>query len=115
MQDTTADLFLSMSITFAIFGVCYYYLTTRNKERMMLIERNLPSDYFKRSHNYLPFILLIGIISIGIASGIFLGGMLESLHISGFAGFVLPGSIFFFLGVSLVIAYFVLQAIQKRE
>ena len=113
MQDTTADLFMSMSITFALFGVCYYFLTTRHRERMALIERGLPKDYFKDDIRYFPFVLLLGIISIGIAVGIVAGAFLETMEnaVSG----ILPASIFFFLGVSLVASYFVLRRIAKRD
>ena len=115
MQDTTADLFLSMSITFAIFGICYYFLTTRNKERMAILERGLPQDYFKDNSNYLPLILLLGIVSVGIASGILTGAFLESLEIDGFRNLMLTFSIFLFLGVSLIVSYFILKNIHKSK
>ncbi|MEJ7644845.1 MAG: DUF6249 domain-containing protein [Chryseolinea sp.] len=114
MQDTTADLFLSMSITFAIFGICYYYLTTRQNERIAILEKGLPKDYFKDTSNYLPFILLLGIVSIGIALGVIVGAYLEALEIAGYESFLLPCALFFFLGLSLIVSYFVLKAIQKK-
>lgn len=115
MQDTTADLFLSMSIVFAIFGICYYFLTTRYKERMAILERGLPQDYFKDNNNYLPFILLLGIICMGIASGIIVGALLESLEIVAFKNLMFIFSIFLCLGISLTISYFVLKAILRKN
>jgi hypothetical protein len=115
MQDTTADLFLSMSIVFALFGVAYYYLTTRYKERIAILEKGLPRDYFKYNSNYLPFILLLAIVSIGIAAGIITGAFLESLEIDGFSNAMLPFALFLFLGLSLMVSYFVLKAIQKKN
>jgi len=115
MHDTTADLFLSMSITFAIFGICYYYLTTRYKERISLLEKGLPKDYFKDTSNHRPFILLLGIVSIGIATGIILGAFLEAQEIRGYEDFFLPFALFLCLGVSLVISYFVLKAMGRNN
>jgi len=112
MEDTTADLFLAMSVTFSIFGVCYYYLITRNKERMAIIEKGLPKDFFKGTSNYLPFLLLLAILCIGISAGILTGGLLRSM---GFGGYFIPVSIFLFLGISLLISYFVLKNIGKND
>lgn len=114
MQDTTADLFLSMSIVFALFGVTYYYLTTRYKERIAILEKGLPADYFKYNGSYLPFIMLLGIVSVGIAFGIIIGAFLESLHLDGFKNAMLPASLFLFLGLSLLVSYFVLKTIHKN-
>ena len=114
MQDTTADLFLSMSITFVIFGIVYYYLTTRYKERMAILEKGLPKDFFKDNSNYFPFILLLGVVALGISLGIIAGAFLESLAIEEFKNFMLPFSVFLFLGISLLISYFVLKSIQKK-
>lgn len=115
MQDTTADLFLSMSITFAVFGICYYFLTTRYKERMAILERGLPKDYFSDNSNYMPFILLLGIISVGIALGILAGAFLESLAMESFKNSMFPFSIFLFLGIALIISYFILKTIHRKK
>lgn len=114
MQDTTADLFLSMSIVFALFGVAYYHLTTRYKERIAILEKGLPGDYFKYHSNYLPFILLLSIVSIGIAAGILTGAFLESLELQGFRNAMFPAALSLFLGLSLLVSYFVLKAIRKK-
>ena len=115
MQDTSADLFLSMSIVFALFGVAYYYLTTRYKERIAILEKGLPGDYFKYNSNYLPFIMLLAIVSVGISFGTITGAFLESLELDGFRNAMLPASLFLFLGLSLIVSYFVLKAIQKKH
>ena len=115
MQDTTADLFLSMSIVFAVFGIAYYYLITRYKERIAIIEKNLPKDFFKENRNYLPFILLLGIVALGISLGLFTGAYLHRLNMDGFEDVMIPFSMSFFLGLSLIVGYFVLKAIQTKN
>jgi hypothetical protein len=104
-----------MSITFVVFGIIYYYLTTRYKERIAILEKGLPKDFFKDNSNYLPFILLLGVVAIGISFGIITGAFLESLAIGEFENFMLPFSIFLFLGISLLISYFILKSIQKNK
>ena len=115
MQDTTADLFLSMSIVFAVFGIAYYYLTTRYKERIAIMEKNLPHDFFKNNTNYLPFILLLGIVAIGIAMGFLAGAYLHKLRLEGFEDVMLPFAMCLFLGLSLIVSYLVLKSIQRKQ
>lgn len=113
MEITSASFFISVSLV--VFGISYYYFTTRYKERMAIIEKGLPPDFFKGNTNYLLFILLLGIVSTGISLGILTGSFLRSLEINGIKDFVLPATIFLFLGISLLISYFVLKAIDKRR
>jgi hypothetical protein len=81
---------------------------------MAILERQLPKDYFNDNRNYLPFILLLGIVSVGVSLGILLGALLKSLQISVLSDFIFPFSIFLFLGISLIVSYFILKTIQKK-
>ena len=113
MEITTTSFFISVALV--VFGISYYYFTTRYKERMTIMEKGLPADFFKGTTNYLPFVLLLGIVSIGISFGVIIGAYLSSLKINGIDWFILPATIFFFLGISLVLSYIVLRAIIKRS
>lgn len=113
MEITSAALFTSISLV--VFGISYYYFTTRYKERMAILEKGLPPDFFNGSANYLPLILTLGIVSIGISLGIVVGALLNSLEIEGTRYLMLPFAIFLFLGISLLVSYFVLKAIQKNN
>jgi hypothetical protein len=112
MEVTSAALFISISLT--VFGISYYYFTTRYKERMAILEKGLSPDFFKSNTHYLPFILTLGIVSIGISLGIVAGIFLKS-RIEGASHLLLAFSIFLFLGISLVVSYFVLKAIQRKQ
>ncbi|MBX3239810.1 MAG: hypothetical protein KIT80_21175 [Chitinophagaceae bacterium] len=113
MEITSAALFISISLV--VFGISYYYFTTRYKERMAILEKGLPSDFFKSGNHYLPLILTLGIMSIGISLGILVGTFLSAIKIEGAKYLMLPFSIFLFLGISLVVSYFILKAIQKKH
>ena len=82
---------------------------------MAILEKGLSPDFFKDTTNYIPFILMLGIVSIGISLGIAVSAFLWSLHLEEVQEFIFPFSIFLFLGISLVVSYFVLKATQKRS
>ena len=63
---------------------------------------------FAQSSSYLPLLLLLGVLSLGIAVGITAGAVLTQLV--GEQNYVYPATIFFGAGLSLVIAYYLLRA-----
>ncbi len=107
MQITSAALLISIALV--VFGIAYYFFTTRHKERMAIIEKGLSADMFKGQNNYLQFLLMLGIVCIGIATGIFAGAILAPL-VSIASMYVMSISIFIFLGISLIICYFLLKS-----
>lgn len=99
---------ITISLALAGFGIAYYYFTTRSRERLALIEKGLDPTAFAQSSSYLPLLLLLGVLSMGIAAGITAGAVLTRLV--GEQGYVYPATIFFSAGLSLVIAYYLLKA-----
>jgi hypothetical protein len=96
-----------------VFGIYYVHITTRNKERMALIDKGADASLFntgkdgQRSfYNWNKVTLKIGMFLMGIALGIIAGAILS------FAGVLeeganYPAMIFFFGGLSLVLFYVV--------
>lgn len=113
MEITSAALLIAVSLT--VFGISYYFFTTRHRERMALLEKGLPPDFFKDANNYLPMLLMLGIVSIGISAGTGAGALLRSIEIEGVNGLAFPLMIFFFLGISLIVSYFILKKLQKKK
>lgn len=112
MQATSAAFFIALSL--AIFGVSYYYFTTRHKERMALIEKGLPADFFKGSSNFTPLLLTLGIVSICIALGMVAGIIIRPDPLIPF----MLGSIFFiflFTGLGLLLSYALLKRSSNKE
>ncbi|MFK8059264.1 MAG: DUF6249 domain-containing protein [Polaribacter sp.] len=66
----------------SIFGVFYLYFSTRNKERMALIEKGTEASIFMKgsNRNAAPFwkvlILNLALLAMGIGVGILLGSIL---------------------------------------
>lgn len=112
MEITSAALFISISLV--VFGIAYYFFTTRHKERMAIIETGQSLDLFKKQGQWVYFLLTMGIISIGIALGILTGAVVQPvINLHGF--WVMSISIFSFLGLSLILCYFILKSKFKKE
>lgn len=98
----------------AIFGVIYVYLSTRNKERLALIEKGADATLFKTGYkfNWKNFSLTTGLFLIGIGLGIMVGAILyNTIEMDEGAAYTL--SIFLFAGISLVVNYLIVNKDSK--
>ena len=104
-------------IVFAtFFGMFYVYFTTRNKERMALIEKGADASMFNtgKKYNWKNFSLSAGMFLIGIGLGVMVGALLEAnTNLDQGVGYTL--SIFFFAGLSLVIYYFLDRKMENKS
>ena len=105
----TVLVFIALFAT--LFGILYVFYTTRNKERMALIEKGADATLFNTGQqgfgNFFTwgkFTLKIGMLSMGIAVGIILGEILYTSNVldeeTSYASMI-----FFFGGLSLVLFY----------
>jgi hypothetical protein len=96
-----------------IFGIMYLFFTTRNKERMALIEKGADASLFNtgKTHvswfNWGKFALKTGMLLIGVGLGIIAGAILDNLDVlpAEPAGYF--SMIFIFGGLALVIFYLI--------
>jgi hypothetical protein len=94
-----------------VFGIMYLFFTTRNKERMALIEKGADASLFNTgktgsSFSWNKFTLKIGMLAIGIALGIITAALLVQTSIMDEDA--LYGSmILIFGGLSLVLFYII--------
>ncbi|MBC9932672.1 hypothetical protein [Chitinophaga qingshengii] len=92
---------LCIAIALVVFGISYYYFTTRHQERMTILAKGLPPDFFKNSQNYLPLVLTMGMSCIGIALGA--GAAWWLTFVVGIVPlFSVPMGIFLFWGLALL-------------
>lgn len=95
----------------ALFGILYVFLTSRNKERMALIEKGADASLFntgkegtRKPFSWSKFTLKVGMLFMGIAVGIIVAGIFSNAGIlTEDANY--PSMIFFFGGLSLVLYY----------
>jgi len=97
----------------AWFGVMYFYYTTRNRERMALIEKGAdpamfktpPKNYFKR------FVITFGMLCAGGGLGTLAGNILDKASsLEEEVAYI--SMIFLFTGASLVASYFFVRMVK---
>src|SRR6186713_499247 len=112
MQTTSAAVIIAISLV--VFGISYYHFTTRHRERMAIIENGSSPDILKGAASYLPLLLALGMVCIGIALGIVAGAWFSSLDFPG-AGYALPVAIFLFTGISLILSYYLVRKLTRPK
>jgi hypothetical protein len=94
-----------------MFGIYYVHVTTRNKERMALIDKGADASLFNTGKegqnswlNWNKFTLKMGMLFMGIGVGIIAGAVLDSMEVMN-NGPDYVSMIFLFGGLSLVLFY----------
>ncbi len=107
--------FVFIALFASVFGIIYYYLQSRHKERMSLIENGADAKLFQTGTRKKPyfFAMLLGILFISIALGIGVGywinESMDSFRRHDEAPYFI--SIFFFVGIGFIGAYI----LHKKE
>ncbi|MBN7812687.1 hypothetical protein J0A68_17160 [Algoriphagus sp. H41] len=108
------DILIPLIVFSSIFGVVYVYLTTRNKERLALIEKGADASLFNtgKKNGIGSIILNLALLAIGIGIGVLVGAALEQAGMDDDVSF--PASIFIFGGLGLVTSFFVNRKLEKE-
>jgi hypothetical protein len=109
------DVLVPLIVFGTLFAVLYVYFTTRNKERLALIEKGADASLFKSGPGKNSFgivILNIALLAIGIGVGVLLGNLLD---ISGMDDDVAyPAMIFICGGLGLVGGFFASRKLKEE-
>jgi len=111
-----SELIIMPVIVGAIFGVFYLYYSTRNKERLALIEKGADASIFGKGKEHTApiwkvLILNLALLLMGIGAGIIIAMLLES---AGFdADAIYPGAIFLSSGASLFAGFTMTKKLDK--
>jgi hypothetical protein len=102
-------------ITFfgTLFGVAYFFYTTRNRERLALIEKNADASIFKVEpvNIFKKLSIKLGMLFIGGGFGVLVGNILTvSTRLEEPVAYL--SMIFMFAGAGLVASYFVARKIK---
>jgi ABC-type Fe3+-siderophore transport system permease subunit len=93
-----------------VFGIMYMFYTTRNRERLALIEKGAEASLFNTgkqpAFSFNKLTLKLGMFFIGISVGILAGAILSGLDIFD-DGVSYLSMIFLFGGLSLVLYYII--------
>ena len=103
------DILIPISFFFAVFGVVYLYLSTRNRERLALIEKGVDASIFmpgvkNRPSFYKVILLNLALLLMGIGIGAFVALLLTTYTALNENG-VYPATIFTTAGAALFVGY----------
>ncbi|WP_298894355.1 DUF6249 domain-containing protein [uncultured Psychroserpens sp.] len=109
---------IPISLFIALFGVAYLYLSTRNKERLALIEKGADATIFMKGKRHTApiwkvLILNLALLLMGIGIGIFIASLLHyNLGVEEEVAF--PGTIFLMAGVGLFVGFTMTKNLDKE-
>ena len=99
------EILVPISLFASIVLIMFLYYTTRNKERLALIEKGADANLFKSKTRGFPT-LKIGMFLVGVGLGILFGNIIaESTPLQEETAYF--SMIFLFAGLALVMNYFV--------
>ncbi|TXD85243.1 hypothetical protein ESY86_01505 [Subsaximicrobium wynnwilliamsii] len=107
---------IPISLFLSVFGIFYLYLSTRNKERLALIEKGVDASVFMRGRQrtapiWKVIILNLALLLMGIGVGVFLATILDHYTILDDAAY--PASIFLTAGVGLFVGFKLTKNLDK--
>ena len=113
------DILIPISLFLAIFGVIYLFLSTRNKERLALIEKGVDAGIFMKGRlSGIPtgriIILNLALLLIGIGVGVFIA-LLLSTYTSLHDDAVYPATIFTMAGIGLFVGFYMTKNLEKGQ
>lgn len=108
---------IPISLFLSIFGIFYLYLSTRNKERLALIEKGVDASIFmsgrQPANSFFKIILLnLAFLLIGVGLGIFTG-LLLSTYTTLSQDALYPAFIFTMAGISLLAGFKATKNLDK--
>jgi len=115
-----AEVFIFISLFLVIFGIAYLHYSTRNQERLALIEKGADASIFVRGKRektapiWKVLVLNLALLLMGIGAGIVIGGILQN-NLAGHSFYAMPGTIFLFAGTGLLIGFFITKKFDKEE
>ena len=108
------EIFIPIFAMTMVFGIFYFFITTRHKERMKLIESGADASMFYNSVQKRGAAIKIGMLLIGIGFGIFIGNLLASLTVLD-EEVTIPSMIMICAGAGLLIGNKIVNDMDKKE
>ncbi len=112
------EILIPISLFFVLFGIFYLYLSTRNKERLALIEKGVDASIFMNGASHTTpiwkiFILNLALLLMGVGVGVFLALLLTTFTSLKQEGAVYPALIFFMAGAGLLVGFNMTKNLDK--
>lgn len=109
-----AGILIPISMFASIYGIVYLYFSTRNKERLALIEKGTDASIFRMNSNSFQKVILLNLalLLMGIGIGVFMA-LLLATYTSLDREAVYPAMIFLMAGISLFIGFTMTKNLDK--
>lgn len=113
-----SEVIIPISFFLAIFGMVYLHLSTRNKERLALIEKGADASIFMKGKGHTApiwkvLILNLALLLMGIGLGIFIASLLDT-YTSIDNDAIYPAIIFFTAGAGLFVGFNMTKNLDKE-
>lgn len=113
-----AEILIPISLFATLFGIFYLFYSTRNKERLALIEKGADASIFGKNSevSLLRSRLItmnISLLLMGIGLGVFFASLLETYTDLNEA--IYPALIFFMGGLGLFVGFLMTKKLQQEE
>lgn len=112
------EILIPISFFLAIFGIVYLHLSTRNKERLALIEKGADASIFmKGKSNASPIwkilLLNLALLLMAIGIGVFIASILY-YNMGVEEDVAYPGTIFLMAGIGLFVGFNMTKNLDKE-
>ncbi|MBI5325777.1 MAG: hypothetical protein HZB41_10995 [Ignavibacteriae bacterium] len=114
LEEILVPIFSIMCTFGSIAFITYIFFITRHKERLSLIEKGIDAKIFMTERKPLYILMKLGLVCIGAAIGILLGNLFHTSKLME-EGVAYPSMIFLFIGIALVLSYFIEKKLNNKS
>jgi len=111
------EILIPITMFLVIFGIFYLYLSTRNKERLALIEKGADASIFMGGRSKSPIwkviLLNLALLLMAIGLGMLISSTLEAI-LPVVPDAIHPATVFLMAGIGLFIGYKMTKNLDKE-
>ena len=109
------SILITLIVFGSLFGIIFVFLSTRNKERLALIEKGADAKLFNsgKTYSFGQIILNLALLAIGIGIGVLTGSLFEQSGME--EGVAFTSCIFIFGGLGLMSSFFLNRKLLKDD
>lgn len=117
MNEVLVPIFTTLTVFGALFGILYVYYTTRNKERLALIEKGADAKLFQseKKTNWINFALSLGMLIAGLGLGLVLAELINASNLNMDSAAVTAALILLCGGGGLIGYFFLVRKLKAKD
>ncbi|MDO1499961.1 hypothetical protein Q2T40_07440 [Winogradskyella maritima] len=112
------DILIPISLFLAVFGIVYLYFSTRNKERLALIEKGADASIFMKGKQHTApiwkvLILNLALLLMSLGIGVFIASIMH-YNLGVHDGIAFPGTLLLMAGIGLFVGFNMTKNLDKE-